>query len=116
MSATVRTMTGFNDGAGLELYAAGDFEFAGATKVPRLAKWDGTAWTAPQGRDLDIDFMPAHPSIYDLAVHNDGSGPALFAAGEFQVLGSLISVNFARYSCDGLFFDGFESGDTSAWN
>ena len=58
------------------LYAVGAFVKAGTTTVNRVARWDGTAWVAA-GSDLGSGV------VHDLAAFDDGTGPALFAAGKF---------------------------------
>ncbi len=65
-----------DDGAGPALYAVGAFVKAGATTVNRVARWDGTAWV-PAGSDLGSG------TVRDLVAFDDGTGPALFAAGKF---------------------------------
>ena len=75
----VKSMTVFDDGSGTgpSLFAGGDFTAAGGVPVSRIAKWNGTTWSA-LGSGVNS-------SIYSLAAYDDGGGggPALFAGGSF---------------------------------
>lgn len=80
----------YDDGAGPALYVGGQFNWIG-NSIPavNIARWDGGAWSAvPGGADREIT---------SLAVFDDGDGPALFAAGYFQNVGSLPAHRIARY-------------------
>ena len=103
-----------DDGTGPALIAGGEFTTAGGVTVNHIAKWDGVTWQAlsgPSGVGTDNN-------VYDLAVYDSGSGPALYAGGEFTTAGGLGASRIAVWRCypDLLFADGFESGDTSAWS
>jgi len=54
-----------------------------------LVQWTGTGWV-DQG-------APANGQINDLIVHNDGAGPALYAAGGFSAIGSLPARRIAKW-------------------
>jgi hypothetical protein len=56
-----------------KLYAGGDFSLDG---IETVACWDGTTWTRPGG-----EFGALQGQVDDLAVYDDGSGPALYAVG-----------------------------------
>src|SRR5262249_10270720 len=43
---SVYALTVFNDGSGPALYAGGTFTSAGGVPINRVAKWDGTSWSA----------------------------------------------------------------------
>src|SRR5262249_50662118 len=63
----------WDDGAGTQLYVGGAFVHAGAQHADRIAKLSNGAWepvSTSAGRGNAIDA---------LAVHDDGSGPALYA-------------------------------------
>ena len=68
----------FNDGTGDALYIGGSFNSSasGGIALPGVARWDGTSLT-PVGQGFPIS------QVRSLEVHDDGSGPALFAAGTF---------------------------------
>jgi len=69
------------DGSG-NLYAGGNFTTVGVVGANRIAKWDGSAWSA-----LDTGM---NGYVYALAV--DGSGN-LYAGGNFTTAGG-VSVNY----------------------
>jgi trimeric autotransporter adhesin len=85
----VRAFANFDDGDGAKLYAAGDFETAGAASASRIAAWDGGRWFA-LGDGL---------SNYALALadFDDGTGPALYAAGGFETAGEVTVNGVAKW-------------------
>lgn len=68
----------FDDGSGDALYIGGSFNSSatGGVALPGVARWDGNALTSV-GQGFPIS------QVRSLEVHDDGSGPALFAAGTF---------------------------------
>ena len=68
----------FNDGSGDALYIGGTFNRSadGTLTLPGVARWNGTALT-PVGQGFPLT------QVRSLEVYNDGTGPALFAAGTF---------------------------------
>ena len=68
----------FDDGTGEALYIGGSFNSSatGGIALPGVARWDGSTLT-PVGQGFPIS------QVRSLEVHDDGSGPALFAAGTF---------------------------------
>jgi hypothetical protein len=78
----VDAMEVYDDGSGPELYVGGVFSSAGGVAGTRnIASWDGAAWSALDG-GTDED-------IYAMTVFDDGSGPALYVAGEFTAAGGV---------------------------
>jgi hypothetical protein len=73
-----------------ELYAGGTFTDAGGTLVSNLARWNGNAWS-------DVPGGGANGSVLALCVHDDGRGPALYAAGGFSMIGGITAFNIARF-------------------
>ena len=68
-----------------EVYAAGTFLTAGGQAANRLAKWDGTAWSAlGAGAGAYIECLAA-------------SGSGLYVAGQFTALGGVAARNIARW-------------------
>ncbi len=76
-------------GAGPELVVGGLFLEAGGQPAARIARWDGSDWSA-LGDGLD-DWVTS------LAVHDDGSGEALYAGGWFTSSGGLATSRVARW-------------------
>ncbi len=81
----------YDDGAGTKLYAAGGFLHAGGAPARCIARWDGAAWSALTA-DGGFNYINA------LAVHDDGTGPALFAGGDFRQIGNVFMWNIAKWS------------------
>ena len=73
MDDDVWALTVFDDGSGPALIVAGNFLNAGSVAASRIAKWDGSSWTA-LGAGLD-------GFVFALVVFDDGNGPALIAGG-----------------------------------
>ena len=69
----LRCMLVYDDGTGEALYVGGNFVSIGGVPAARIARWDGTSWSALGGGLADVPF--------DLEVYDDGSGPAIYAAG-----------------------------------
>jgi hypothetical protein len=91
----VRALTVFDDGGGPALYAGGSFTIAGGTPVNRIAKWNGTSWSALGG-----GMTAPGSSISALAVFDDGSGggPALYAGGNFAMAGGATANGIAKWN------------------
>ncbi|MFU8829565.1 MAG: hypothetical protein ACNA8P_09055 [Phycisphaerales bacterium] len=90
MNGHVNTLVVFNDGSGPGLYAAGNFTQAGGNAAHGIAKWDGAAWS-PLGAGMD------GARCFDLIVFDDGSGPALYAAGSFTQAGDTMANGIAKW-------------------
>ena len=100
----VWALTVFDDGsgAGPALYAGGLFTTAGGMSANRIAKWDGTSWSA-LGSGLN------NP-VAALAVFDDGSGagPGLYAGGHFSSAGGVPAGRVAKW--DGASWSNLEGG------
>ena len=75
-------------GQGPALFAGGAFDTAGETPATNVAQWDGKGWSA-LGIGLD-------GTVDALAWFDDGSGPALYAAGTFTTV--IGEVDVARWN------------------
>ena len=69
----------FDDGSGSALYAAGAIENVDGQHIQKIAKWDGTSWSA-------LTLASSSGTIYALQVFDDGTGPALYVGGQFPRL------------------------------
>ncbi len=85
LNARVNALTCFDDGSGEALYAGGAFSVAGTTPLMRVARWDGSQWR-PVGAGL-----PTFAAVTAFAVHDDGSGPALYASGTSSGSGAQVA-------------------------
>jgi len=87
----VYALAAFDDGGGPALYAAGDFDTAGAVEASHIAKWDGSTWSP-------LDSGITGTAAYALAVFDDGSGAALYAGGDFVAAGGLAASHIAKWN------------------
>lgn len=98
LSNDVRSLAIFDDGTGSALYIGGSFDLAGGMAAENIARWDGTTWSAVgngfQGDDQGND---EYQGVRALAVHDDGSGPALYAAGNFNSSGATLILDIAKW-------------------
>jgi uncharacterized repeat protein (TIGR01451 family) len=91
---SVGALAVYDDGSGEALYAGGYFTTAGGVTVNRIAKWNGAAWSALPGiSEPGVDGLEVHA----LAVYDDGSGKALYAAGSFTKAGGVTAYHVARW-------------------
>ena len=90
---TTRALAAYDDGGGPALYAGGLLIAAGGGVVNYIAKWNGTSWTA-----LGSGMGGATLGVYALAAHDDGSGPALFAGGDFTTAGGTAASRIAKWN------------------
>ena len=93
LDAPAQAFASFRDPSGPALYAAGSFEVAGTEVVNHIARWDGASWSP-----LVDDAVPGTDStVRALIAFDDGSGQALFAAGEFRQAGGRLADRIARW-------------------
>ncbi|MBL8880792.1 MAG: hypothetical protein JNG88_16885 [Phycisphaerales bacterium] len=85
----------YDDGNGPALYACGWFRDSGTTRVNGIARWDGQQWQ-PLGSGLTYGTA-VHPYPYAMAVHDDGGGPQLYVAGQFNRAGGQPAPSLARW-------------------
>jgi hypothetical protein len=87
------------EGAGTTkaLYAGGFFNVAGSATAWRVAKWDGSTWTA-LGDGINKGVI-VNVAPYSMSEYDDGSGPALYVGGEFTVAGGWDARSIARWRC-----------------
>jgi hypothetical protein len=91
-NGTVTASVVFDDGTGPALYVAGEFFAAGGILADGIARWDGETWTA-LGSGVDSIY-----NVRALAVFDEGSGPALFAAGDFTSIAGVSALHVARWN------------------
>jgi hypothetical protein len=87
----VHALATFDDGSGPALYAGGYFTSAGGViGTAYVARWDGAAWSSVGGG--------MNEAVYALEVFDDGSGPALYAGGNFTSAGGTAAARIARWN------------------
>jgi hypothetical protein len=91
--------------SGTNLYAGGIFTNAGGVAANRIAKWDGSAWSA-LGSGISTTTFPPFP-VTALAV----SGTNLYAGGNFTAAGGVPAIRIAKW--DGNAWSALGSGMNS---
>jgi hypothetical protein len=89
--ATVRALAIFDEGSGPSLFVGGEFTRAGSLAVSGVARWNGVSWSAV-GNGLCCD------GVHAFAVYDDGAGPKLYAAGDFDLTGTQRVDGVARWN------------------
>jgi hypothetical protein len=98
LDGTVYALFVFDDGSGSALYAGGEFTDARATiPVAHVAKWNGTSWSA-LGAGVSGGGVISGTLVGALTSFDDGSGPALYAAGVFDHAGGVAADNIAKWN------------------
>jgi hypothetical protein len=100
----VRDMLVFDDGNGPALFIAGQFTLASGVSVSHIARFDGQNWSHLAGGVSG----GSDTQVYALAVHDDGTGPALYAAGDFTQAGGTTANHLAKW--DGAAWSAVGSG------
>jgi hypothetical protein len=96
-SPSVTALTVFNDGGGPALYAGGGFTIAGGVAASRIAKWNGSSWSAlGSGMSGMTGLVPAF--VYALTLFDDGGGASLYAGGNFTNAGSAFANCIAKWN------------------
>jgi hypothetical protein len=93
----------FDDGSGSRLVVGGLFQGAGDAPAKNVALWDGTQWSSTTGDETSLDSR-----VLSLVEFDDGSGPAIYAAGDFKYAGGAHARNVARW--DGTSWSALGSG------
>ncbi|MCH8165047.1 MAG: hypothetical protein IH889_05510, partial [Planctomycetes bacterium] len=81
----------FDDGNGAALYAGGSFTSAGGVSANNIARWDGSTWS-PVGGGTDNGVLVL--AAFD---NTPGSGPALYAGGDFSTAGGVTAYHVAKW-------------------
>ena len=87
----VQALEAFDEGQGARLFAGGRFSAIDSQLTMRIARWDGSLWTAVGGGLSGGD-------VHALAVYDGGSGPALYAGGTFTAAGGQPAAYVVRWN------------------
>jgi len=79
-----------DDGGDEAVYAGGSFSAVGRVECRQIARWNGRFWT-----ELGQGAQPG--PVHALASFDDGSGPALYVAGDIESVGGQSTQNIARW-------------------
>jgi len=93
VDAIGRSLATYDDGNGTALYVGGNFTTAGGVTVNKIARWDGTTWSALSGPG----GVGVVGNVHALKTYNDGHGPALYVAGAFFTAGGITVNHFGRW-------------------
>lgn len=88
-----------DDGSGAALYEGGVFDAAGEVASAGIARFRGGAWESLGELGWHGPQNPARERV--LFAHDAGSGPELYAGGEFQSIGGVSAINIARWTGSG---------------
>ncbi len=90
--SAVSALAAHDDGSGLALYVAGPSTVDGASLsgAHGILRWNGTSWSVP-GANLTDSTVSSLRSL------DDGTGPALYAAGKFTLAGITGTVPVIRW-------------------
>ena len=89
------------------LYAGGEFTTAGGTAANRIARWDGSVWSAMGSGIISCEQFPDE-TVFTLLVDNSGT---LYAGGEFIVIGGKVSAYIAQCKLTGMVVRPRENGN-----
>ena len=106
----VFTSYAWDDGNGEDLYIGGRFLSVDGVPASRIARWDGTSWSA---LGTGVTGSGVTPSVNAMVAFDDGSGEALYVAGQsFVTAGGMSANRVARWdgSAWSAVGDGFADG------
>lgn len=90
----------FDDGDGPGLYVGGSYSSIAGSTIAALSRYRGGTFAQLGGGLQKLGFHPAYaPSlvVFSITVHDDGSGPALFAFGNCTHAGPFGSNSIAKW-------------------
>lgn len=93
--AAVRALTVMQLPAGPVLVVGGEFDNAGGALASNVAVWNGKAWSGLGG---GVSQPGGSSSVSALTVFDDGTGPVLYAGGQFSIAGMSFANNIAKWT------------------
>lgn len=103
-NAFVSALAVFDEGAGPRLFLGGDLSATGLIGST-FSRRDGDAWVR-----VGEPLRGPNAQIHALHAHDDGTGPVLYAAGEFTVIDDRLAAGIARWDGAQWYPVGFPSG------
>ena len=79
-----------DDGTGPALYVGGRFTSIDGVPASRIARWNGTSWSAVGS---GVTGSGVSPSINTMVTFDDGTGPALYVGGQTFVTAGGVTAN-----------------------
>ena len=84
-----------DDGNGAALYIGGRFTSVDGVPASRIAKWNGTSWSA---LGTGVTGSGSTPSVNTMVTFDDGTGPALYVGGQtFTTAGGIPANRVAKW-------------------
>lgn len=80
------------------LYAGGTFTDIQPNMTRGIARWDGVQWSSVGTGISGCITGDCAPAVLALTVYDDGTGPSLFAGGQFISAGQTVVNNVARWN------------------
>ena len=85
-----------DDGTGPALYIGGRFTSVDGVSASRIAKWNGTSWSA---LGTGVTGSGSTPSVNTMVTFDDGTGPALYVGGQtFTTAGGIPANRVAKWN------------------
>jgi hypothetical protein len=100
-----------NGPGGPDLYVGGNFLYVGNTPAASIARWDGANWHALGSGLLGIGNTEHW--VDAMATFDDGSGPALYVGGAFQMAGGNPAIHDGVARWDGVSWSAVGGGPGS---
>jgi hypothetical protein len=91
MDARASALLAVDEGTSQVLFAGGAFTRAGDAVASRVARWNGTAWSALGGG------QGLNDTVWALTTYDSGSGPRLIAGGDFTIAGGAHAARVASF-------------------
>ncbi len=109
-NGTVSSLLVHDDGlgSGPALYAGGAFTTAGGVSVNRIARWDGSTWSALQGGMTRASGLTGTVTVRSLASLRERGGRVLVAGGSFELADGVRVNSIARW--DGTSWSAMQGG------
>ena len=107
IETTIYSAEVIDHGGGPRLYVAGNINIITGIAANDIAYWSDETWHTVPGPTAG-PFTGGNPVVFDLLEWDDSSGPALFAGGDWDMIGAAISGSIARW--DGSAWTGLGSG------
>ena len=83
------------------VHIGGDFITAGGSLLESIARWQGGAWISMAGGVERTGCVDCAFRVYAQTIYDDGSGPALYAAGTFNRAGGVDANRVAKWDGSG---------------
>ena len=94
-TGVINEMAIFDDGNGPALYVSGAFPSIGGVPAASIAKWNGSTFEA---LGSGLTFSGSTARVTGMISYDDGTGPALYATGNFNTAGGQPANRIAKWN------------------